>query len=104
MKKKNIIFLCIFIVVAILFTVLVKFVDVQPIGPNNSEVGFAAINNFVHELTSYRETLYKLTKYIGYLPIVTIPIYAFLGLMEFVKGKSLKKVHKELIILGIKSL
>ncbi len=101
MKKKEILFLCIFVVVAVLFTVLVKYVDVQKIGPNGSAVGFSAINNFVHELTSYRETLYKLTKYIGYLPIISLPIYAFLGLMELVKGKSIKKVHKELIILGI---
>ena len=34
-----------------LWTVLIRCVDVQPIGPNGSCVGFAAINGAFHALT-----------------------------------------------------
>ena len=33
---------------AMIFTLLVKTVDVQAIGPNGSEVGFAAVNGAGH--------------------------------------------------------
>ena len=36
-----------FTAVALLFTLFIKLIDVQPIGPNGSEVGFASINGAV---------------------------------------------------------
>ena len=42
-----------------LFTVLVKKIDVQPIGPEGSRVGFAAINAKFHEIFGYNEFWYK---------------------------------------------
>ena len=36
----------------VLWTVLVGLVDIRPIGPNGSRVGFAALNGFVHDLTA----------------------------------------------------
>ena len=46
-KKKFLILSVSFLVLSILFTILVKFVDVQAIGPNNSKIGFATINQFI---------------------------------------------------------
>ena len=33
----------------VLWTFAVRYMDVQPIGPNGSTVGFAALNGFVHK-------------------------------------------------------
>lgn len=50
-----------FIAAFILWTVLVRLVDVQPIGPNGSSVGFAKLNGFVHETVGVHMALYTVT-------------------------------------------
>ena len=35
-------------ILSILYIVLLKTIDVRPIGPYHTKVGFATINNFVH--------------------------------------------------------
>ena len=45
----------------LIFTALVRRVDVRPIGPNGSLVGFAAVNRWFHALTGVHWTLYHLT-------------------------------------------
>ena len=42
----------------VLWTVLVRVVDLQQIGPEGSVVGFAAFNAFVHGLTGVHMGLY----------------------------------------------
>ena len=58
------------------FTVLVQKVDVQPIGPSGSEVGFASLNGSVHDKLGENDACYKLTKLIGYLALATAPCFA----------------------------
>ena len=48
-----------------LWTILVEHVDVQPLGPNGSCVGLAAINGAFHALTGVHWTLYTLTDWLG---------------------------------------
>ena len=40
-----------FLLSFILWTILVKFVDVKSVGPNESAVGFATLNTFFHKFT-----------------------------------------------------
>ena len=96
-KKKNIIMCVILAVVAIIYTLLVKYVDVQAIGPNGSSVGFASINKAVSNILGVHMSLYKLTKYLGYLAILVAFNYALLGVVELFKRKSLLKIDKEII-------
>ena len=42
----------------VLWTVAVCRIDVQPIGPNGSSVGFAALNGWVHKLTGVHTVSY----------------------------------------------
>lgn len=49
----------------VLWTILVKFVDVQAIGPKGSFVGFATVNGYVHKLTSANMFLYNVTDWLG---------------------------------------
>ena len=85
----------------VLWTVLVRFVDVQPIGPEGSTVGFAALNGFVHELTGVKWLLYTLTDWLGLVPIAVALGFAALGLVQLIKRKSLRKVDYSILALGV---
>ena len=46
--------------IPIIYTLLVKYIDVQEIGPNDSLVGFATINNFMFNLTGVNMLWYDI--------------------------------------------
>lgn len=99
--KRNAIISVILIICAIVYTFLVKTVDVKPIGPDNTSVGFATINETVANKLPFNENLYKLTKYLGYVSLATVGAYGIVGLVQLIKRKSLFKVDREIIALGI---
>ena len=103
MKKKNmfIIISLLLLIVSIMYIVLIKNVDVSAIGPNNSEVGLSTINKSFNNTFEYNDILYKLTKYLGVIPILLAVMYALIGLYELKTKKSLFKVDKRLIFLGV---
>lgn len=101
MKKRNIIISIVLIILSVLFTALVKNVDVKPIGPNESMVGFADINKLFHNLIGSNMTIYKITEVLGYIPIVMALVYVFIGLKQLIKRKSLLKVDKEIYVLAL---
>ena len=84
----------------VLWTVLVRFVDVQAIGPQESSVGFAALNGYVHNLTGVNSFLYELTDWLGLVPICIALYFAFLGLAQWIRRKSLRKVDYSILVLG----
>ena len=53
----------------IVYTLLLRVVDVQPIGPLNSSVGFASLNDLVFNALGTSDTWYTITKLIGYAAI-----------------------------------
>lgn len=104
MKKKSTrrIFIAVLSLAAFaLWTVLVRTVDVREIGPNGSAVGFAALNGFVHKLTGVNMTLYTLTDWLGLVPIAAAFGFAMLGLVQLLVRKSIVKVDRSLIALGV---
>ena len=84
----------------VLWTAAVRAVDVRPIGPMGSSVGFAAVNGFVHNLTGVHMGLYLLTDYLSILPLGLVLGFALLGLAQWVRRKSLFKVDLSLLALG----
>lgn len=86
--------------VFIVFTILVKSIDVQPIGPEESVVGFANINKSVHECFGIQMTWYDITKWLGYLTILVALGFGVLGFLELVVRKSFMKVDADLLLLG----
>ena len=83
------------------WTFLIQTVDVQPIGPNGSSVGFAALNGWFHQLTSVHWTLYTLTDWLGLVPIAVCLIFAGAGFIQLVRRKSLFKVDLDILLLGV---
>ena len=99
-NKKNILICVLLVLISIIYTLLVKYVDTSTIGPNGSVVGFSSLNSFVFNLTGNNITLYKITEILGIIPILIALMYAVIGLIQVIDRKSLK-VDKELIALGI---
>ena len=84
----------------VLWTVLVCIVDVRAIGPRESSVGFATLNGYVHSLTGVNWLLYTVTDWLGLVPIAVAFGFAVLGLVQWIKRKSILKVDRSLFVLG----
>ena len=89
-----------FLILFLAFTVLVITVDIQPIGPNGSEVGLATINGAVADVFEYNDTWYTISEYAGYIALAIVPCFACLGLFQAIKRKSIAKVDRQLFILA----
>lgn len=101
-KSKMISILGICLIVAFVFwTILVCVVDVKAIGPNGSSVGFATLNGAVHSLTGVNMLLYTITDWLGLVPIATALGFAILGFIQLITRKSLLRVDRNIITLGI---
>lgn len=100
-KRRNFFISAILILLAIGFTVLVKVVDVKQVGVNETSIGFATVNQFVFNLFGVNMIWYHITDWLGLVPIFMAMAYALIGLIQLVKRKSLFKVDKEIITLGI---
>jgi len=84
-----------------LWTAGVMHVDVQPIGPGGSWVGFAAVNGYVHRLTGVHMILYHITDWLGLLPVAIGLCFALLGLCQWIKRRKLCRVDGSILALGV---
>ena len=83
-----------------LWTALICHVDVHPIGPNGSSVGLAALNAFFHRLTDVHMEIYVLTDWLSLIPVGFALGFAVLGLIQWIRRKSLFKVDGSILALG----
>ncbi len=84
----------------LIFTVLVQCIDVRPIGPNGSLVGFAAVNGWFHALTGVHWTLYYLTDWLELVSIGIAFFFGVMGLLQLIRRRSLWRVDASILILG----
>ena len=101
MKKKNIILSIILTILSAAYTFLVKKIDVKAIGPEGTKVGFAKLNGAFSKLVGSHMSIYKITEILGYVALLIVLIYGLIGLIQLIKRKSIKKVDREIILLGI---
>ena len=100
-NKKTLVWGACLLATFVTWTVLVRLVDVQMIGPRESSVGFANLNGYVHNLTGVNMFLYVITDWLGLVPIGVALGFAILGLVQLIKRKSLWKVDFSIISLGV---
>ena len=84
----------------LLWTAGVCLVDVRPIGPMGSEVGFAGLNGWFHGLTGVHWWLYDLTDLLGLASLGICGGFGLQGLCQWVRRKSIRRVDGELLALG----
>ena len=98
---KSLIFGLLFFIGFVVWTLLIQTVDVQPVGQNGTDIGFATINCRFHEMTGVHMSIYTLTDWLGLVPIFICMVFGSIGLSQLIKRKSLFKVDSDIIILGI---
>lgn len=81
----------------ILWTFLIQMIDVQPLGQNGTNIGFATINCWFHKLTGVHMMLYYITDWLGLIPVFVCMFFGGLGFVQLLKGK----VDRDIIFLGI---
>ena len=87
--------------VFLMWTIMVRCVDVKPVGQNGTDIGFAGINTWFHGLTGVHMWIYTVTDWLGLVPIAICMCFGVLGLVQLIKRKSLFKVDRDIIVLGI---
>ena len=91
----------IFIAAFAIWTALIQLVDVQPLGQNGTNIGFATFNCWFHRLTGTNMTIYTITDWLGLVPLCVCLTFGIVGLLQLVKRRSLLKVDRDIIILGV---
>ena len=86
--------------VFVLWTALVRTVDLGTIGPNGSAVGFSALNGWFHGLTGVHLSLYDITDLLSVIPLGVVAGFAVLGLVQLIRRRSPLKVDRSILVLG----
>ena len=89
------------LLVFLLWTVLIRCIDVQAVGPYGTKVGFAAINLWFHKLTGVHMTLYTITDWLGLVPIAVCLGFGVVGVFQLIRRKSLIRVDPDILLLGL---
>lgn len=101
MKRKSFYIGAGLLVIFVIWTVALGFIDVGTIGPHGSSVGFSTLNQMLHDFTGVHMSLYTITDWLGLVPVCFIMGFAILGLCEWIKRKSLFKVDYSILALGV---
>lgn len=83
-----------------LWTGLIQCVDVQPVGQNGTNVGFATFNVWFHGITGVHMGIYTATDWLGLVPIAVCLCFGVLGAVQLVRRRSLFRVDSDLLLLG----
>lgn len=84
-----------------IWTWLIQRVDVQPAGQGETDIGFATFNGWFHSVTGVHMSIYTITDWAGLVPIFVCIVFGGNGLCQLMKRRSLFKVDRDLIFLGI---
>ena len=83
-----------------IYTLAVKFIGREPIGPEGSKVGFAGLNKWFRDLVGYNEAWYQISKFFGILVILTAVMFGLLGFIELIRRKNIWNVDMNYYSLG----
>lgn len=91
--------ICLFLLF-ILFTICLREIDVQKVGPLHSKVGFATINQLIFNTVGVHPFWYHLTEILGLFPIIIMGYFAAYGFWQLLVRKKLSLIDKDILCLG----
>ena len=91
----------IFVAAFAIWTVLIQHVDVQSVGVNGTNVGFASLNCWFHDLTGVHMGIYTATDWLVLVPLCVCIVFGGIGFGQLVKRRNLFKVDFDILILGV---
>ena len=100
-KKKRLWMGIWFLLAFLLWTALIRCVDVQAVGPYGTKVGFAVFNLWFHHLTGVHMTIYTITDWLGLVPIAVCLGFGFVGVFQLIRRRSLLRVDPDILLLGL---
>ena len=89
------------LLVTVIFSVLTAFVDRAAIGPEDTAVGFASLNGAVANILGYNGVFDKISDLVMVLAFFVVASFAVMGLITLVKTKSIAKVGKTILGIGV---
>lgn len=92
--KSGIMFLLFFLLI-----ILLKTVDIAPIGAGNTYIGLSHLNKEL--LFDFNSVWYNITDCIGILSFLTAGFFAVVGALQLVERKSVFKIDKTILGIGI---
>ncbi len=98
-NKRYFVISAVFFIIFIIYTLMVKYIGVAMVGPQNSVVGFASLNKAIANNLPYNDLMYNLSEVLGYAAILTVGIFGLFGIMQLFIKKGFGKVDKDLYIL-----
>ncbi|MBR2912855.1 MAG: phosphatase PAP2 family protein [Oscillospiraceae bacterium] len=98
--KRNFCIAAVCLLAFVLWTMAIQLLDVAPIGPQGSSVGFAAFNGAFHDLTGVHMRLYTITDWLSLIPVGFVFGFALLGLVQWIRRKHILKVDYSILVLG----
>ena len=84
----------------VIWTILIRHTDVQPVGVNGTDIGFASVNTWFHRLTGVHMSIYTITDWLGLVPIAVCAGFGILGLAQWIRRKSIARVDGDILLLG----
>ena len=80
--------------------VLVRFIDVRPIGAEGTSIGLSRLNGFFFRLSGVNILWYHITDWLGVAAILVAFLFAMAGFVQLIKRRSILKVDHEILALG----
>ena len=84
----------------VLFTFLVKKVDVAPVGPKGTEIGFSKLNMLVWNVVGVHHYLYTITQALGVLALLVCGYFALVGAIQLVRRRRILAVDRNILVTG----
>ena len=92
--------ICLFFLFAI-FTIAVMKFDVKEVGPNDVSVGFSSLNESFFGKFGQNELFHSISGVGGFIALALCAFFGLMGVLQLVKRKSLFKVDRDILALGV---
>ena len=101
MKHRRLLTSGVGLLLTVILIALIRFVDVAPIGAQETSIGLSHLNQFVFDFFGVNMLWYNITDWLGIAAVLTAFLFAIIGLVQLIKRRSLLKVDREILALGV---